>query len=224
MAFAEKSQEAGFQVEISSQHDQSQDAPQKSGKMFESAQLALHCLGLLCGFVVLGTSASTASVFNSTNLSSDFDLPLWPEDFDMRPTNALIAGGVLVVLSNLVALVFAHIRMLRDKRTVHCLVDVAAPTIGFVSIFVAIVLFYAVNASTTTDTIQSWSCQWDFTTMNVKPYFSSVCKESKTALYLSIILIPVELAAVALATRRLLLHKKSQLNQKASRSSSPSIA
>ncbi|KAJ1337453.1 hypothetical protein MN608_00305 [Microdochium nivale] len=224
MAFVEKAQEAGFQVEISSQHDQSHDAAQKNDKVYGSIQLALHCLGLLCGLVVLGTSANVASVFGSTHLPSDYDLPLWPENLDLRPTNALIAGGVLVVLANLAALAFAKVSMLRDKRAVHSVVDVASPTIGFVSIFVAVVLFYAVNGSITTDTIQSWSCQWDLVAMNAKPNFGSVCKESKTALYLSIILIPVELAAVALAARRMLLQKKAQSGHKDSRSSSPSMA
>lgn len=120
MAFVEKAQEAGFQVEISSQHDQSHDTAQKKDKVLGSIQLALHCLGLLCGLVVLGTSADVAAVFAATHLPSDYDLPLWPESLDLRPTNALIAGGVLVVLANLAALAFAKVSMVSWILRVLC--------------------------------------------------------------------------------------------------------
>ncbi|KAH7041310.1 uncharacterized protein B0I36DRAFT_358493 [Microdochium trichocladiopsis] len=223
MTPAEKTQASGSEFEVSSQ-EQSGQYVDKRSKTFDAIQVALSSLSLLCGLVVLGTSSSVASVYSSTHLPIELDLPLWPEDFDIRPTNALIAGGVLVAVVNFVALAFAKIQKLQKLQMAQRIVTFAAPSIGFLSVFVAVVLFYSVNASTTTDTVHSWSCQWDYTPMSTKPYFDSVCKESKTALYLSIILIPVEAAALGLGLYRMLLERKALQSNPASKSSSPSLA
>jgi hypothetical protein len=52
--------------------------------------------------------------------------------------------------------------------------------------------FYGVNASNTTFSLQSWSCQWSAIDMNMKPHFRTLCKESKTALYLMVMMIPLQ--------------------------------
>lgn len=73
---------------------------------------------------------------------------------------------------------------------------------------IAMIFFYAVNASTTADTLQSWSCQWEFASLSEKPHFGTLCKESKTALYLSVILVPLELVIFSLAGYQLVLLRK----------------
>lgn len=86
--------------------------------------------------------------------------------------------------------------------------SILAPSAGFVAVMVAMIFFYAVNASDEVDTVQSWSCQWAQAAMTAKPHFGTLCRESKTALYLAVILVPVELVLFGLAGyRRLLLRR-----------------
>lgn len=70
------------------------------------------------------------------------------------------------------------------------------------------IFFYAINASTTADTLQSWSCQWEFASLAAKPHFGTLCKESKTALYLSVVLVPLELVIFTLASYQMVLLRK----------------
>lgn len=88
---------------------------------------------------------------------------------------------------------------------------------------IAMIFFYAVNASTTVDTVQSWSCQWESVSMQMKPHFGAVCKETKTALYLSIILIPVEAIILSLAGYQMMLERKAA-GAAQSRKGSPALS
>jgi hypothetical protein len=99
-----------------------------------------------------------------------------------------------------------------------------APSLGFVAVLFAMIFFYAVNASTTVDTVQSWSCQWSDTSMTMKPYFGTLCRESKTALYLSVILVPVELAVFMLAGYQHILLRKAISFSVVRKSSSPALS
>ncbi|KAL7818520.1 hypothetical protein V8C26DRAFT_45267 [Trichoderma gracile] len=121
------------------------------------ARVALTVLALAAGITVLGVAANGLVVYHETYLPPDFFLQLWPEEFDLRPTQALIAGGVLVVVANLVSLLFSRVQALRNKSGLHAVASLAAPAISFVASLVAMSLFYAVNASTTVDSLQSWS-------------------------------------------------------------------
>ena len=73
---------------------------------------------------------------------------------------------------------------------------------------VAMILFYAVNASTRADTLQSWSCHWGFARTTAKPHFGTLCRQSLTALYLSVALVPLELVIFSLAGYHLVLLRK----------------
>jgi hypothetical protein len=76
----------------------------KTARIVESVRLALTALALLSSISILGTSGDTLSVFNTTHLGEDFLLPLWPTDFDLRPTIALVACSAVVVVTSALAL------------------------------------------------------------------------------------------------------------------------
>ena len=59
--------------------------------------------------------------------------------------------------------------------------------------------FYAVNASNTADTLLSWSCQWRNVVMNSRPHFGTLCRQSRAAVDLSIILVPVQVVVLGMA-------------------------
>src|SRR5690349_10191280 len=71
------------------------------------SRLALTVLALAAGITVLGVSANGLMVYHQTYLPVDFYLPLWPSQFDLRPTTALVAGGVVVTVANIVSLFFS---------------------------------------------------------------------------------------------------------------------
>ncbi|KAK8058952.1 hypothetical protein PG994_009400 [Apiospora phragmitis] len=184
----------------------------KSIRLVDSARVGLTALALLCGITILGTSGDALMVYNTTNVAPGFQLPLWPRQFDLRPSVALVVGSAIVVLTNIVSLVFSKVKMsrpkLRNGTALHTPLTFAAPFIGFVAVMISMIFFYAVNASTTVDTVQSWSCQWESVSMQMKPHFGAICKETKTALYLSIILIPVEAFILSVAGYQMMLERK----------------
>jgi hypothetical protein len=107
---------------------------------------------------------------------------------------------------------------------VHTPLTFAAPFVGFTAAMIAMIFFYAVNASSTVDTLQSWSCQWESVGMNLEPHFGTLCRESKTALYLSIILVPVEAAILSLASYQMILEKKARSVSESRKRSSPALS
>ncbi|KAI4592595.1 hypothetical protein KJ359_011046 [Pestalotiopsis sp. 9143b] len=78
-----------------------------------------------------------------------------------------------------------------------------APFAGFAASMIAMIFFYAVNASTTVDTLQSWSCQWESVEMRAQPYFGTLCRE--------MILVPVEAIILSLAGYQWILEKRAAL-------------
>jgi hypothetical protein len=75
-----------------------------------NSRIALTVLALAAGITILGVSANGLLVYHETYLPADFYLSLWPAQFDLRPTAALIAGGVIVTVANVVSLFFSKIQ------------------------------------------------------------------------------------------------------------------
>ncbi|KAI0432205.1 hypothetical protein F5Y09DRAFT_160991 [Xylaria sp. FL1042] len=173
-------------------------------------RVGLTVLALVSGITILGTSANALMVYNNTHVASAFNLALWPDEFDLRPTVALVVGSSVIILANLVSLIFSKVKMLSNQTLVHTSITFMAPFVGFVAALIGIAFFYAVNASTTADTLQSWSCQWGYINMKMEPYFGTLCKQSQTALYLSVILIPVELITLMVAGFQMSLERKTR--------------
>jgi hypothetical protein len=193
-------------------------------RVCDNIRVGLTGLALLCSLTILGTAGHTLAVYDSTHLGQEYRLPLWPAEFNHRPTIALVVGSSVVVLINIVSLVFSKVQTLRNRSTIHTPLTLAVPFLGFVAVMVAMIFFYAVNASSTVDTIQSWSCQWGFASMAQKPHFGTLCRESKTALYLTVILVPVELAILTLAGYQQILLKKAISFSPVRKSSSPALS
>lgn len=116
MASVEKTDAMSSDFEVSSQEQQPHLPVSKASRIVASTQLALCTLGSLCGLVVLATASNVASVYNSTLSFDELYLPLWPENLDARPTNALVAAGVLVAMMNIVALTFIKVKRVSVNR------------------------------------------------------------------------------------------------------------
>ncbi|KAI0178224.1 hypothetical protein BJ166DRAFT_42749 [Pestalotiopsis sp. NC0098] len=208
MSHDTKSPVAASAHEVASSPDLQYQSQYRTIRAIDGLRLSLTLLTLLCGITVLATSGHALNVYNTTSISTSFFLPLWPDEFDARPTVALVVGSAIVVLASGFSLAFSKTPSLRSKVSAHASMSLIAPFAGFAASMIAMIFFYAVNASTTVDTLQSWSCQWESVEMRVQPYFGTLCRESKTALYLSVILVPVEAIILSLAGYQWMLEKR----------------
>lgn len=91
------------------------------------------------------------------------------------------------------------IKQIRNNTPLHTPMMFAAPLFGFVAGLVAVILFYAINTSTTTDTLISWTCRWKSVSMNSAPHFGTLCSASWASVVLAVVLVPLEAAAICVA-------------------------
>ncbi|KAI0412320.1 hypothetical protein F5X98DRAFT_379872 [Xylaria grammica] len=209
MSFEQKDLAPASNFEVDPRHITYQ-GQQGYTRFLNSVRIGLTGLALLSGITILGTSANALMVYNNTHVSSDFNLPLWPDEFDLRPTVALVVGSSVVVLANLVSILSSKVKVLHNQTLVHTSITFIAPFVGFAAALVGIAFFYAVNTSTTVDTLQSWSCRWSYVNMRIEPYFGTLCKQSQTALYLSVILVPAEFITLVAAGVQMGLERKTR--------------
>lgn len=99
----------------------------------------------------------------------------------------------------------------------------AAPFVAFVAALVAMVFFYAVNGSTTTDSLLSWTCRWTAVPMSSRPHFATLCSESWAAVYLSVLLIPIEAGVLAAAGWQVKIERHATAYADARKQASPVI-
>lgn len=99
-------------------------------------------------------------------------------------------------------------KQLRNKTGLHAIASLAAPAISFVASLVAMALFYAVNASTTVDSLQSWSCRWKDVPMRAQPHFGTLCRQSEAGVALTVLLVPLEAAVLAVAGYQAVLERQ----------------
>lgn len=76
-------------------------------RLVDGVRVSLTLLAVLSGITILGTSGHALDVYNTTSLATTFLLPLWPDEFDARPTVALVVGSAIVVLASIISLAFS---------------------------------------------------------------------------------------------------------------------
>ncbi|TLS27581.1 hypothetical protein PpBr36_05182 [Pyricularia pennisetigena] len=208
MATQVKEKASASQFEIDTQ-DHHLRGKVRAIKMLDSVRTGLTMLALIMGISILGVSADTLQVYNATSVPPGYEqlLPLWPQNFNLRPTVALVVGAAFVVVANAVSVVCSRIAIVRNRSMIHTSQSVGAPFVGLVAALIAMIFFYAVNASDSEDTLLSWTCRWKTLSMVQNPHFGTLCKESWAGLYLSILLIPVEVAVLAVAAYQAKLEK-----------------
>lgn len=78
---------------------------QRIARVVESIRFAATTLALLAGLTILGTSADTLSVYNKTHLGGEYFLDLWPAEFNVQPTIALVVCSAIIFLASTISLV-----------------------------------------------------------------------------------------------------------------------
>ncbi|KAK4189589.1 hypothetical protein QBC35DRAFT_139147 [Podospora australis] len=198
---AQSTRSASSLTEVHSHHHQEDahlQSKMKTISTLDTARSGATALALGMGLAVLGTAGNTLRVYDTTRSDDPRDiLSLWPANFNIKPTVALVVGSVFVVLASIVSLAFARVTSLRTKQTPAF--SLGAPVIGLIASLIAIIFFYAVNASETTDTFASWTCRWKKVPMSQAPHWDTLCGQSYAGIYLAILLVPVEAAVLGLA-------------------------
>lgn len=97
---------SSFEAESQDLHLQSK---MRTVSMVDSARAGVTVLALLMGLTILGVAGNTLRVYESTHVAHEFMLPLWPDNFNVRPTVSLVIGSVIVLVANLIAVCFSHV-------------------------------------------------------------------------------------------------------------------
>ncbi|TAQ86091.1 hypothetical protein B7494_g5586 [Chlorociboria aeruginascens] len=193
-------------------------------KRVESVRYALTTLTLLSGIAIVATSADGLSVYNKTSLAPDFYLSLWPTNLDLRPTIAQIVCGSIIILSSSLSLIVGKIAFIKHLTLLNTALSFLAPSISFIAALISMSFYYGVNRSATFFTLQSWGCQWSDVTMNTQPYWHSLCSESKAALYLSVVMVPVQVLVLAAAGWSVMTQKARGADIERERKGSPALS
>lgn len=174
----------------------------------EGARLGLTVLAFVAGVVILATSADTLTTYNETHLSEDFFLPLWPNNFNIRPTMALVTCGSIILIASAISLAVSKIPALSSKVGLRMIVSLLTPVISLIAGIIGTSFFYGVNASETEFSLQGWSCQWTDVNMSTEPNFSMLCDESQAALSLTVMIIPLQILVLGMSVIDLVVSKK----------------
>jgi hypothetical protein len=95
---------------------------QKNTKMVrvaDSVGMGLTVLALLAAMTIVGTAADALAVYNTTSLPGEYLLPLWPADFNMRPSVALVACGSIIILASAASLLHAKVSAVSTSLLEH---------------------------------------------------------------------------------------------------------
>ena len=67
-------------------------------RIIDSTRISLAVLSMALAIATVGVSGHALSVYDGTHVPANFHLPLWPEQFDVQPTVALVACGAIVMI------------------------------------------------------------------------------------------------------------------------------
>ncbi|MCJ1465911.1 hypothetical protein MMC07_004530 [Pseudocyphellaria aurata] len=174
---------------------------QKASKLLSSIRVATSLITLALSIAIIACADNSLRAYTSTNLGGEWFLPLWPAKVDLRPTHAVLACGIVVLVSSVAYLVAALFPSPRPK--IHRL-NIASTVISFVGLFIT--LFTTISASTVNShlsdnsgsaTLMTWTCKWQGLESIAPDQFEKICTETMISLDLVILLLIFEVFAVA---------------------------
>lgn len=176
------------------------------------AQTILTGLVIVFSLAVLGTSAHTLDVFNKQQTSNPWWLPMWPQHFDIHGTKALVASSVIALVLSSVFLIAAFLPsvrspkfssrtktndlqlQLKQKHTLRAALSLATILPSLLLTLISTIWAHILNRQTPDiDTIQTWACKYQHSSPLKQDLslpsnmgnsnFGSICRESRFALY-----------------------------------------
>jgi hypothetical protein len=92
-------------------------------RLIHSGRIVLSVVLVAAAAAIVGCEADAIRTYNSTNLSSQWFLPLWPQNLDLRPSIGIIVGGALIILTSSLYLLCA---ILPAVRQIHSLCNASS--------------------------------------------------------------------------------------------------
>lgn len=92
----------------SSQFDENEKRPGPS-RVLEAARLGLTVFAFFVAVIIVGASGHNLKIYNDTHVSDEFQLPLWPFDFNLGPSIALVACGSIMIVSTIASLLVSKV-------------------------------------------------------------------------------------------------------------------
>ncbi|KAK4972628.1 hypothetical protein LTR28_011997 [Elasticomyces elasticus] len=144
---------------------------------------ALFAISACLSIATLGCAGHLLHLFHSQRQSSPWWLPVWPQHFDTRGTEASIGAAAAVVVVDVLGLFLAF------GRAWWCrVVPLACALVGASLALVALVtqaVFEHASGVGTRDTLRTWTCGWSAVGVEdtggdaaVPGDFGSICRES----------------------------------------------
>ena len=97
-----------------SPHDTLADRYQRFAGYLHWTRVTVSVITFIAGIVIIACASSALRLHSSTQLDSQFMLPLWPSTVDLRPTHAILACGVLITIFSLIYLLAAFLPTVRS--------------------------------------------------------------------------------------------------------------
>lgn len=136
-------------------------------------QRMLHRLRLGTAVLVLGAATALIACeaiplqhYCNTSSMQHVGLVLWPLNFDLRPTIALLSCGCVVAFQILIYIFFAVLPLPRWRFRTMDLLAAASSICGFVTALIGVLFVIYFPSSkhpagfTKGETLQSWTCKW----------------------------------------------------------------
>lgn len=73
---------------------------QKASKLLSSIRVATSLITLALSIAIIACADNSLRAYTSTNLGGEWFLPLWPAKVDLRPTHAVLACGIVILVSS----------------------------------------------------------------------------------------------------------------------------
>ncbi|APA10584.1 hypothetical protein SS1G_12608 [Sclerotinia sclerotiorum 1980 UF-70] len=177
----------------------------------QHANTAFLAIGAVLGLAIMATSADALHVFHSTHLGADFQLPVWPRMLDIKPTITGVVCGVIVFIMNCVALVGQFVPALkRNPLSLPTLIPLA---IALIAAVVGAAIPFNTLTSSTSWSVQSWSCQWSNISTSAAPHWGTLCSESRAAGIMSVCVIPFDALVIGSILASMMMKGKSNAVQ-----------
>ncbi|KAL2001815.1 hypothetical protein VTN02DRAFT_1190 [Thermoascus thermophilus] len=178
-------------------------------------------LGL--AFVILGAAAAIVGCeavplhhYRSTSSFGQYWLYLWPLNFDLRPTNALLSCGAVIVFQALVYIIATLLPSPHPRTRLLNILSTAVSCGGFIAAVTGIAFAIYLPSSTypsgftENETLHSWTCRWksmrglnildeDGTPLRAPDHFPRDCVETRAGFILLGLLIGLEVMMGAAA-------------------------
>ncbi|EAW07185.1 uncharacterized protein ACLA_018890 [Aspergillus clavatus NRRL 1] len=203
-----------YTVSCASDHDESTFL--KKNRHLGWIQLGVSIICLSCALAAVGCEAVPYQHYRSTSAFEEAGLALWPLNFDLQPTIAILSCGCVIALQNLVYIIAAllpsphsHIRRLNILASGTAFAGLLAATIGLAfSIYLPRSTYP--DGFSQNETLHSWTCKWkalgsvtssEDADVHAPTHFARDCRETQAAFVILALLVGLEVVrgVVALA-------------------------